>query len=295
MPNPMLDTASQRPATGMDTAARKLILKALDSTSRRAVLNGFMRDRYPDFDDYTRAVRAVWGDGPADRITNALSRAANEQPELILAAPEQRHAENLAANAVLLQMPEPDFRVAVFDAFIQHQLAETPVERINKICKQRGIPWEFISTEGFTWTGDAEVERAALRPALSAVEDPRLLGVKNHFDAARSELATGTPTALRQSLHEAACAVEGAMKVLLTQHGIPFDERDTASKLFDIAVAKEIVPKFMEYCVLTAASPRNKRAGHGAGEIPHHVPQAMAEAVLASAAASIAYLHKLLP
>ena len=291
----MLDTASQRPATGMDTSARKLILKALDGISRSAVLNGFMRDRYPDFDDYTRAVRAVWGDGSADRITNALSRAANEQPELILAAPEQRHAENLAANAVLLQMPEPDFRVAVFDGFSQTPGAITPVERINKICKQRGIPWEFISTEGFTWTGDAEVERAALRPALSAIEDSRFLGVKNHFDAARTELATGTPTALRQSVHESACAIESAMKVLLTQHLVTFDERDTASKLFDIAVANELVPKFMEYCVLTAASPRNKRAGHGPVETPHEVPQEMAEVVFASAAASIAYLQKLLP
>jgi hypothetical protein len=279
----------------MDKAARQLILKALEGSSRLSVVNGLMRDRYPDFEDYIAAVRTVWGDGPADKISAALSRVANEQPQVILVPAEQRHVENLAANALLLQMPEPDFRVAVFEGFSQNPRAITPVERINRICKQRGVPWVFTSTEGFTWTGDAEVERTALRPALSAVEDSRFLGVKNHFDAARSELATGTPTALRQSVHEAACAAEGAMKVLLTQHGIPFDERDTASRLFDIAVEKKIVPKFMEYCVLTAASPRNKRAGHGAGEIPHVVPQEMAEAVLASVAASIAYLHKLLP
>jgi hypothetical protein len=40
---------------------------------------------------------------------------------------------------------------------------------------------------------------------------------------------------------------------------------------------------------------RNKKAGHGAGEVPHDVPQEMAEGVLASAAVAIAYLHKLLP
>lgn len=294
MPNPMLDTASQLPATGMDKAARDLILKALEGTPNRLVLNDYMRDRFPDIDDYTRAVRTVWGDGPADKLSNAVSQVLNEH-STVFTPLEQRLAEDYAADAVLLRMPEPDFRLAIFDAFTRNQLSETPLERINRICKQRGIPWEFTSTEGFIWTGDAEVERTALRPALSAVDDSRFLGVKDYFDAARTELATGTPTALRQSVHESACAVEGAMKVLLSKHAIPFDERDTASKLFDIAVEHEVVPKFMEYCVLTAASPRNKRAGHGAGEIPHVVPQEMAEAVLASAAASIAYLHKLLP
>lgn len=214
---------------------------------------------------------------------------------MIFTPAEQRQVEQLAANAILLQMLEPDFRVAVFDGFSQNPRAIGPVERINKICNQRGIPWEFTSDAGFTWTGDAEVERTALRPALSAVEDPRFLGVKNHFDAARSELATGTPTALRQSVHESACAVKGAMKVLLKQHEVQHSENDAAFKLFDTLVSAEVVPQFMKYCVLTTASPRNKRGAHGAGEVPHDAPQEMAEAVLASAAVSIAYLHKLLP
>jgi hypothetical protein len=290
----MLDTASQRPATGMDMAARKLILKALEGSSRLAVLNGFMRDRYPDFTDYTTAVRTVWGDGPADKIATALSKVANEQPPFFVAN-EQRQAEQLAANAVLLQMPEPDFRVAVFDGFSQNPRAIAPVERINKICKQRGIPWAFTSDDGFTWTGDAEAERTALRPALSAVDDPRFLGVKNHFDAARSEVAIGTPIALRQSVHESACAVESAMKVLLTQRGAPYGENDTAFKLFESLVTSKLVPQFMQFSVLATASPRNKRGGHGPAEMPHDVPQEMAEAVLASAAVSIAYLYKLLP
>jgi hypothetical protein len=51
----------------------------------------------------------------------------------------------------------------------------------------------------------------------------------------------------------------------------------------------------MRSCVLAPASPRNKAGGHGADEVPHDVPQWMAEAVLASAAVAIAYLHRLLP
>lgn len=175
------------------------------------------------------------------------------------------------------------------------RLAASPVERITSICKRRGIPWEFTTSDGFTWIGDAEVEELATRPALSAIQDRRFAGVKNHFDAARSELSLGTPTALRQSVHESACAVEGAMKVVLVQRGVQHDEKDTAFKLFDHLVNAEIVPRFMEYCVLAAASPRNKRGGHGAGEAPHDVPQEIAEGVIAAAAVAISYLCKLLP
>jgi hypothetical protein len=85
------------------------------------------------------------------------------------------------------------------------------------------------------------------------------------------------------------------MKVLLKQHGVQYAESDAAFKLFGHLVGAEIVPPFMKYCVLTATSPRNKRGAHGADEIPRDVPQEMAEAVLASAAVSVAYLHKLLP
>jgi len=81
------------------------------------------------------------------------------------------------------------------------------------------------------------------------------------------------------------------MKVLLTQRGERYDERDTAFKLFEHLVSSGIVPQFMQYSVLAAASPRNKRGGHGAGEVPHDVPQEMAEAVLASTAVAIAYLR----
>jgi hypothetical protein len=292
--NPMLDTATQRPATGMDRDARQLILHTLEGAPERAVLNGFLTDRYANVDDYSRGVREVWGDAPADRMNSALTRAINEQSTIVAFGDTQR-AEERAANAVLLYMPEPDFRGAVFEAVRQQRLAASPVERITSICRRRGIPWEFTASEGFRWIGDAEVETSAMRPALSAVEDPRLLGARSHFDAARSELALGTPTSLRQSVHESACAVEGAMKVLLTQRGVPYDEKDAAFKLFDHLVNGEIVPRFMEYCVLAAASPRNKRGGHGAGEAPHDVPQEIAEAVIAASAVAVSYLCKLLP
>src|SRR5580692_5020156 len=60
----------------------------------------------------------------------------------------------------------------------------------------------------------------------------------------------------------------------------------------ELLLTAESVPRFMEYCVLAAALPRNKRGGHGAGEAPHDVPQEIAEAVIAAAAVAVSYLCK---
>jgi hypothetical protein len=289
----MLDTASQRPATGMDVAARKLILNTLEGCSNQDTLYGLWEDGYANFDDYTSAVRDVWGDSPADRLTNAVRRAADEQPAAVSTGAVRR-GEEAVTEAALLYMPEPDFRVAVFQAFTRSRL-NTTVTRITDICRKRGIPWEFNGSDGFRWVGDELVESTVLRPALSAIEDPRLASVKSHLDSARSELALGTPTALPKSVHQSGCAVESAMKAVLKHRGAAYDERDAAFKLFDHLVSAKLVPEHMKFCVLATASPRNKVGGHGADGEPHHVPLEMAEAVLASAAVAIAYLHKLLP
>lgn len=211
----MLDTASQRPATGMSAGARQLILNTLEGCPERAIVYGFLRDSYANVDDYLTGVREVWGDDADDDASYAVAVTTNEQSTIPSLGNVHRR-EEAVANALLQHMPEADFRLAIHRAVQEHTLAANPVERIKNICKRRGIPWEFTAADGFTWTGDAEVEELAMRPALSAIQDARLTGAREHFDAARSELALGTPTALRQSVHESACAVEAAMKAVLS-------------------------------------------------------------------------------
>jgi hypothetical protein len=291
--DPMLDTASQRPATGMDEGARQLILSTLEGCPERAVMHGLLQDSYASVEDYLAAVGAVWGEDAATDVGYAVAVRANEM-STVPSMGDPYRKEEAVANALLLHCPEPDYRVAVWKAVQERDLAVNPVDRINTICRRRGIPWEFTAAEGFAWVGDAEVEELAMRPALSAIEDARLTGAKHHFEVARSELAAGTPTTLRQSVHESACAVEAAMKAVLSQRGVEYDEKDTAFPLFGRLVDADIVPRFMEFAVLGAASPRNKSAGHGAEE-PHEVSEELAETVMASAATAIAYLQKLLP
>jgi hypothetical protein len=139
MADSMLDTASQRPPTGMEVAARQLIFNALEGCSNQFVLHGFLEDNYPSFEDYIRAVREVWGDAPADRMHNSAAQAASEPSMVVSAASINRRQENVA-EAFLVHMPEPDFRLVVFDAFSNSQFDFNPVARITTNCKKTWYP-----------------------------------------------------------------------------------------------------------------------------------------------------------
>ena len=192
-------------------------------------------------------------------------------------------------------MPEPDFRRAIHES-LRAAPPDFCEQRVTGICQSRGATWRYSLGAGFEWTGDSLVEGTVVAPALSAVEDPRFAGgVKSEFDSARAELALGTPTALRQSVHQSACAVESAIKVVLGERGVSFDATANANPLFDLLVDEGILERHMHWTVLAAVAIRNRRGGHGAGVNPHDVTQAEAEAAFASACVAIAYLRTLLP
>jgi hypothetical protein len=127
------------------------------------------------------------------------------------------------AAKLLPLVPEPDFRLAVWNTAHLSRQADALAPALNEVLRNRGVPWEFDSNDGFRWIGDHEVETLAVRPALSALEDARFAGgVKSEFDNARAELGLGTPTAPKQAVFEAGSAVESAMKVLLDDHGLTY-------------------------------------------------------------------------
>ena len=121
----MLDTASQRPATGMDEGARQLILDTLEGCPQRAVLEGFLRDAYAHLEDYVNAVREVWGEDAATDVGYAVNVRANEMSTVPSMGDAYRKEEEIA-NALLLHMPEPDFRLAVHKATQERDLAIEP-------------------------------------------------------------------------------------------------------------------------------------------------------------------------
>jgi hypothetical protein len=291
-------TASLRAATGLDIGARDLIVSIVNQVTGfdgGQIMVAFFQDRYGSRDDYIAAVAEVYGQGFAHLLNQAVSEAAwdAEYPMTFRRTIQPHEA---AARAFLKHMPEADFRLAIEEALRYGVRMKDAALRISKVCRARGVPWEFDADEGFRWVGDAEVERELLKPAEAALHDKRFAGgVRSEFESARAELRAGTPQALKQAIHEAGCSVESAMKVVLDQRQVPYAPKDAAFRLFERLEAAGVVTRNMEKIVLGAATPRNKQGGHGAGAVAHNPDPAEAESVVASAAGAIAYLHKQLP
>lgn len=158
------------------------------------------------------------------------------------------------------------------------------------------MPYKCSVVCGFEWVGDAEVRRELIEPALAAIHDGRFAGgVRSEFEQARAELREGTPTSRKQAIHEAGCALESAMKVVLAEHQIAYKPTDTGKPLFELLERAGLVPKYMEPTFFAVLTPRNKAGGHGGGPEPHEPDEAETSTVVASAAGAIAYLHTKLP
>jgi GNAT superfamily N-acetyltransferase len=189
------DTASQRSPTGLDESVRNLILRVLGANPAW-IVDALFEDAYIDYEDYVRAVSEVWGSELGARIYQAVSDA-QFRDEMRLG--RRANVAEEQARALVLLIPEPDFRIAVLKHIKRRPVGFAEEERINQICRARGVPWSFTVVDGFAWVGDQEVETQAIQPALSAISDPRFAGgVKTEFDTARYELALGTPTALKR-------------------------------------------------------------------------------------------------
>ena len=94
-------------------------------------------------------------------MRTAVAQAAIYQPMLV-SIPTARQRKDMISEAILLHMPEPDFRLAVSNA---RRVAAHPARtarRISAICNRHGLPWEFTDSEGFRRTGhEAEASRFA--------------------------------------------------------------------------------------------------------------------------------------
>jgi hypothetical protein len=187
MADPFLDTASQRPPTGLDASARRLIVE-IAGVSATEISRAFFHDAYAGFEDYCTAVAEVWGADEGQTLYLAIEDARHRDP--VLLGPVQDREEAMAEAMVQL-MPEPDFRRAVHTAYIAAHGPFHPEEgRITEICRVRGAPWAFDYGQGFVWVGDHEIEALAMAPAMSAIADPRFGGgVRAEFESARRELA----------------------------------------------------------------------------------------------------------
>lgn len=300
-------TAELRAPTGLDQRTRGALLRKL--TSERldgypALLAALIdRGAWANWDECLEGVEEVWGNTPAEEIREAIDAVPDRHTtRLDWERVRLDHEREDRARAALLVLPEPDFLSAIeagaeraLDPF---ELARVPQE-INRICELRGVPYRLRgvgSTLRFEWVGDEEIAARVIGPALSALDDPRLSGgARQEFNDARQQLREATPSSRKRAVHEACSAVESALKVLLSERGVPYSPKATLQPLFNAARDAGLLSGDLEEIITGAGRFGNRRSRHGAGVIAHDVPVEEAEAAVAAAAVAIALVAKRLP
>jgi hypothetical protein len=270
----------------------------------------FMRsENYADLEDYVGALAKVWDPDVANGVLQEILRQDNRTPTPRPILFRNQSDVGYSAAAFVKALPEPDFLTCIEGAHplirsmpARHSFAE----RANRLCERRGVPYRVEGSVlgiQFVWTGDAIVDKEAVAPGLSALDDPRLAqGPGREFAIARRELRKGTPSALKEAVAAASNGVESALEVLLTEHGRPLPARRgvgpllracSAANLFPPAVDGKGVP--VEQILLGPARFGNRRGRRGSGPVPHPVAREEAEAVVAAAAVAIKFIAGRLP
>ena len=224
--------------------------------------------------------------------------AAHFQKEMKRVAAEERMAfvvggSNPYAEPALLALPEALFLDAVecgFEAHGGYGGGFPEAAEINALFERRGVYFRLDRWGRFEWVGDPGAWKEVTEPALSALQDPRLAGARNEFEAARAHLRKGSSKNVEDTIEEAAKAVESAMKVLLHERGIKLKGNETATPLFNLLRDNGVVEAEADQAVLGVARIRNKWGGHGAGQAPRNPPSSLAELAVQEAAAAIVYL-----
>jgi HEPN domain-containing protein len=275
---------------------RRAVVDLIQPYLRPHELVGVLATTYGfrSIDDLAEALTSAYGDEAARplrarvknvRIASYSGRRTSDEDD----------ARNFA-EPVLMAVPDEWFATAVeagreaaiergFEVMRASEAAQGFDGSIEQLFERNGVPFRFEDGR-LVRIGDPVAATQAIQPALGVLEDHRLAESQRHFQEALTDLRRNDP---EDAVDEARQAIEAALLAYIEDHGGAKPERHQPNPLFEAAV-KVGLPERARELVLGAALYRGRtRAGH-AGRPP--VPMNDAEAVLASAAASIIFIGR---
>lgn len=206
------------------------------------------------------------------------------------------------AEAVLYALPDTEFL-----AVIEHAVAggapsyvtgsEDLAEAAGEILAAHGCAFrcEPANWPRFVWVGDPKHHELAVEPALRALADTRPAGARAEFEEGLHKRRLGAPKDLEDAVDEAAKSVESILKVLHDERGVTPPRSQQVTPLFNSLVVANVIPGYVDKLIAAASGPRNNMASHGQGGTVREVPEELAEASIAAAAAAITFLAHYLP
>jgi hypothetical protein len=266
----------------------------------------FQRFGYGDVDDVADDIRQRWGGDAREKFYEDLQHdPAVDQWNY---GPRRKRAANAVS---VFHVPAPlylDYVSDCIDVYAEPRRYTTdpasleytddpyltPVTFLNGLFSESHIPYRFNRLGRAEWRGDEGAHEVIIRPALDMLEDPRLVGCRQEFEAAVGHLRKGTQKDLEDAIEEAWKSVESAMKILLDAHGIPPPEKGTTEPLWIALRDGGIIETPTRDAVVATSRIRNEW-GHGQGGAIRVIPGGVPALAVQTAAAAIVFLGSRLP
>lgn len=238
-------------------------------------------------------------DGQWDRLLRQSPQHSVTPPDAI-----ERLRFEQRPHLALLAMPDSDFRsalehgiAAAFEAAeLQYDTPDPVRYHVNALFHRRGIPYEVFGTGSLIYRGDEGTRDIVLAPALAALADRRLAGVRAEFEDAVAKLGAGGPKDLEDAIEESRKAVEGTMKVLIDlDPRVQLPRRQMTDDLIRTLVDGGVVESETRPLLEGVSRVANSLASHSAAGEVRNTPRDLAAATVSAAATAIAFLAARLP
>lgn len=171
------------------------------------------------------------------------------------------------------------------------------IAELNSRFNENGFGYEY--TKGNIVRIDNNLlHEDIIDQVIQLTNEPLFINANEEFLSALSHLKNGRN---KEALSDSLKAFESTMKIIIHDFEWDYQQNDTASKLIQKCLDKELIPKFLQSqfsalrTTLEAGIPtiRNKNSGHGQGPVKIIVPDSLATYSIYMTGTCINYLIEL--
>ncbi|ELN2578002.1 hypothetical protein RY966_003755 [Enterobacter kobei] len=171
------------------------------------------------------------------------------------------------------------------------------IEELNIRFKESGIGYQFESGE-LVKVDSQFIHSDTVKPIL------QLLGKQKIYTGANDEFLSAHEhyrhQRYKECLNDCLKSFESLLKAIHKKHSWPFNDTDTAKKLINSSLAKNLIPEYLQNqfssirILLESGIPtiRNKEGGHGQGTEITRIPENLASYTLHLTATTLLFLAR---
>ena len=180
---------------------------------------------------------------------------------------------------------------------IATQSPDDAINELNGRFKEAGVGYQFESGE-LIRIDSQYIHSEVVKPLLSVLgKNDKYIGANDEFLSAHEHYRHKR---YKECLNDCLKSFESLMKAIHDIHSWPYNPNDTAKKLINSCLAKNLVPEYLQNqfssvrILLESGIPtvRNKEGGHGQGSEVTKVPEHLASYTLHLTATNLLFLAK---